>query len=149
MWFKVLFPFRHPVWPDQSTVSICCSHNNTPWYRPFHAPANWSSVGDVPATCGVRPYLYKALELSLSAILTITRPIMTAHFPYINGLKPVANAQSMVSACLAPKVLSLLFRETTSCRLLDNVFEGICYHHLQDIRMSLHFLTEDKCKVFK
>jgi len=119
MWFKGLFPFSHPVWPDQLTVPFCCSHNNAPWYRPFHAYANWSSGGDVPATCGVRPYLYKALELTLSAILKITRPIMTAIFPCINGLKPLlAIAQRLLAACLAPKFLTFLFRETTSYSLL-------------------------------
>ena len=56
------------------------------------------------ATCGDRPYLYKALELSLSAILTITRPIMTAHFPYINSLKPLlVIAHGLATDCLAPK----------------------------------------------
>jgi hypothetical protein len=58
----------------------------------------------VPATCGDRTYLYKALELSLSAVLTITRPIMTAHFSYINGLEPLlAIAQGLAADCLPPK----------------------------------------------
>jgi hypothetical protein len=80
----------------------------------------------VPATCGVRLYLYKALELSLSAILTITRPVMTARFPYINDLKPLlAIAQRMAAACLTSKVLTFLFRETTPCSFFDNVSEEL------------------------
>jgi hypothetical protein len=80
----------------------------------------------VPATCGERHYLYKALELSLSAILTIARPIMTAHFRYINGLKPLlVIVQCLTAACLAPNFLAFLFQESAPCSLFDNLFVDV------------------------